>query len=177
VSTRRQRQPVGRPFRVEMTERRSHHANPMGIMDATSGNRYPDRPRVAVGAVVFKDDRILLVQRGQPPAEGYWAIPGGSVEIGENLQQAAQREILEETGVSIHAREPVFTFDIIEKDADGRVRFHYVVVDVMAEYREGTLRPGGDAADARWVSSGELSRLKVSPATLDLLKKRFHFGV
>lgn len=160
-----------------MTARRSHHANSTGIMGATSGNRYPDRPRVAVGAVVFKDERILLVQRGQAPAEGYWAIPGGSVEIGESLQQAARREILEETGVSIRAREPVFTFDIIEKDADGNVRFHYVVVDVMADYLEGSLRPGGDAADARWVSSGELSRLKVSPATLDLLKQRFHFGV
>lgn len=177
MSTRRQHQPGGRPFRVEMTARRSHHANSTEIMGATSGNRYPDRPRVAVGAVVFHDERILLVQRGQPPAEGCWAIPGGSVEIGESLQQAARREILEETGVSIRAREPVFTFDIIEKDADGNVRFHYVVVDVMADYLEGTLRPGGDAADARWVSSGELSRLRVSPATLDLLKKRFHFGV
>ncbi len=160
-----------------MMERRSHHENPMSILGATSGNRYPDRPRVAVGAIVFKGERILLVQRGKPPAEGYWAIPGGSVEIGESLQQAAQREILEETGVSIHAREPVFTFDIIEKDADGSVRFHYVVVDVMADYMEGTLRPAGDAADARWVSSGELSRMKVSPATLDLLKERFHFGI
>lgn len=146
-------------------------------MEAQGGNTYPDRPRVAVGAIVFKEGRILLVQRGKPPAEGYWAIPGGSVEIGESLQQAAQREILEETGISIHAHEPVFTFDIIETDADGSVRFHYVVVDVMADYGGGTLRPAGDAADARWVSAGELPRLKVSPATRDLLKKRFHFGV
>jgi ADP-ribose pyrophosphatase len=159
-----------------MMERRSVRDNSMGMLDVTRGNLYPDRPRVAVGAVVFKDERILLVQRGKPPAEGTWAIPGGSVEIGESLQQAAQREILEETGVRIRAREPVFTFDMIETDADGSVRFHYVVVDVMADYLEGTLRPAGDAADARWVSAGELSRLFVSPATLDLLKKRFHFG-
>ncbi len=162
---------------VEMMERRSIRANSMGFLDATRGNLYPDRPRVAVGAIVFKDERILLVQRGQPPAEGYWAIPGGSVEIGESLQQAAQREILEETGVHIHAREPVFTFDMIETDPDGGVRFHYVVVDLMADYMEGTPRPAGDAADARWVSAGELPRLKVSPATRDLLRKRFHFGV
>ncbi len=141
-----------------------------------SGNAYPDRPRVAVGAIVFKDDRILLVQRGKPPAQGCWAIPGGSVEIGETLQQAAQREILEETGVSIQAREPVFTLDIIEKDPHGVVRFHYVVVDLMADYVAGTLRPAGDATDARWVSSAELSRLRVSGATLDLLKERFRFG-
>lgn len=159
--------------RVGTTGRRSHHANPTDIM---GGNLYPDRPRVAVGAIVFKDERILLVQRGQPPAEGCWAIPGGSVEIGESLQQAAQREILEETGVSIRAREPVFTFDIIENDADGSVRFHYVVVDVLADYLAGAPHPSGDAVDARWVSSGELSRLNVSPATRGLLKERFHFG-
>ncbi len=158
-------------------EQRVNQSNSMDIMSAASGNFYPDRPRVAVGAIVFKDGCILLVQRGKPPAEGYWAIPGGSVEIGESLQQAAQREIFEETGVSIHAREPVFTFDVVERDADGAVRFHYVVVDVMADYMEGNLNPAGDATDARWVSSAELSRLKVSRATLDLLKERFHFGV
>jgi ADP-ribose pyrophosphatase len=145
-------------------------------MEAQGGNTYPDRPRVAVGAIVFKEGRILLVQRGKPPAEGCWAIPGGSVEIGETLQQAAQREIREETGVSIQAREPVFTFDIIERDEDGLVRFHYVVVDLMADYVEGTLRPAGDAIHARWVSSAELPRLTVSRATLDLLREKFHFG-
>jgi len=146
-------------------------------MGVASGNSYPDRPRVAVGAIVFQNQRILLVLRGQPPAESCWAIPGGSVEIGETLQQAAQREVLEETGLSIRAREPAFAFDVIERDADGAVRFHYVVVDVMAEYMEGSLRPGGDAIDARWVSPTELTRLAVSPATLDLLRARFRFGV
>lgn len=146
-------------------------------MPAASGaTSYPDRPCVAVGAVVFKDERILLVRRGKPPAEGCWAIPGGSVEIGESLQQAAEREILEETGVRIHAREPVFIFDMIERDADGAVRFHYVIVDVMADYVGGTPRAAGDATGARWASSAELARLKVSRATLQLLEKRFRFG-
>jgi ADP-ribose pyrophosphatase len=142
----------------------------------TGANHYPDRPRVAVGAIVFNDQCVLLVRRGKPPAEGYWAIPGGSLEIGETLQQAVQREILEETGLIIRARDPVFTFEVIERDSVGGVRFHYVIVDLLADFVEGTLRPAGDAADARWVSSTELAQLKVSRSTLDLLRDRFHFG-
>jgi len=145
-------------------------------MQAKNWSAYPDRPRVAVGAIVFKDNGVLLVRRGKPPAEGCWAIPGGSVEVGETLQQAAQREILEETGVTIQAREPVFTFDLIEKDPEGVVRFHYVVVDLMADYVEGTPQPAGDATEARWVSSAELSQLRVSRATRDLLRGRFDYG-
>jgi ADP-ribose pyrophosphatase len=144
----------------------------MGSADAT---HYPDRPRVAVGAVVFKEAAVLLVKRGQPPAEGYWAIPGGSVQIGETLQQAAEREILEETGVAIRAGEPVFTFDVIEKDARGRVRFHYVIVDLAAEYATGRPQAASDASDARWVSAAELRHLRVSATTLKLLADRFGF--
>jgi ADP-ribose pyrophosphatase len=147
--------------------------------EETSGSSdsslYPDLPRVAVGAVVFKEDRVLLVQRGKPPAESLWAIPGGRVELGETLQQAAEREILEETGATIRAHEPVFTFDIIEREPNGAVRFHYVVVDLLADCVAGDLAPGGDATDARWVSPAELSLLRVSPATLDLLRARFGF--
>jgi ADP-ribose pyrophosphatase len=142
----------------------------------TALNHYPQRPRVAVGAIVFNDHGVLLVRRGKPPAEGYWAIPGGSVEIGETLQQAAEREILEETGLVIRARDPVFTFDVIERDALGAVRFHYVIVDLLADYVAGTLRAAGDAIDARWVSSAELAQLTASPSTRDLLRNRFHFG-
>lgn len=145
-------------------------------MGATDSTRYPDRPRVAVGAVVFRHGGVLLVKRGQPPAEGSWAIPGGSVRVGETLQQAAEREMLEETGVLIRAAEPVYTFDVIERDAAGRVRFHYVIVDLAAEYVAGSPRPASDAVDAGWVSPSQLRRRKVSPATLGLLKDRFGFG-
>jgi 8-oxo-dGTP diphosphatase len=143
---------------------------------ASGSNSYPERPRVAVGAIVFQKDSVLLVQRGQPPAEGIWAIPGGSVLIGETLQQAAEREILEETGVVIRAAEPVYTFDVIERDEQGRVRFHYVIVDMAAEHVEGTPRAASDAADARWVSASELPRLKVSPHTRALLRERYNFA-
>jgi len=137
---------------------------------------YPKRPRVAVGAVVFKDQRVLLVRRGRAPAEGLWAIPGGSMELGETLQAAAEREIFEETGITIRAGEPVFTFDVIERDDDGRIRFHYVIVDMSADYIDGTLQPGDDAVEARWVSGKALNGLNVSSRTLQLLHERFGFG-
>jgi ADP-ribose pyrophosphatase len=145
-------------------------------MGAIVSNKYPRQPRVAVGAVVFKEGTVLLVQRGQPPAEGSWAIPGGSVLVGETLQQAAEREILEETGVAIRATDPIYTFDVIERDAKDRVRFHYVIVDLAAEYVAGTPMAASDAVDARWVSAAGLQRLKVSPSTLRLLADRFGFG-
>jgi len=145
-------------------------------MNSTISKQYPDHPRLAVGAVVFKDGRVLLVRRGQPPSEGEWAIPGGSVEIGETLQQAAQRELLEETGIVIQAGAPCFLFDVIQTDADGRARFHYVVIDLLADYVEGYPRAGGDAADARWVSAEELAGLALNPTTRELLQQRFGFG-
>lgn len=137
---------------------------------------YPERPQVAVGAVVFKDDRVLLVRRGRAPAKGMWAIPGGSMELGETLQAAAEREIFEETGIMIRAGEPVFTFDVIERDDDGRIRFHYVIVDMLADYISGALRPGDDAVEARWVSAQALNGLNVSSRTRQFLKERFEFG-
>ena len=139
-------------------------------------NEYPDRARVAVGAIVFKDDEILLVQRAQAPSRNIWAIPGGSVEIGESLQEAAEREILEETGVTIRAGEPIFTFDYIERDNAGRVRFHYVIVDVSADYISGEPCAGDDAIDARWVSSQAIDNLEVSPMTRRLLNDEYNFG-
>jgi ADP-ribose pyrophosphatase len=136
---------------------------------------YPDHPRLAVGAIVFHKEKILLVQRGGRPAKGQWAIPGGNVKLGETLQTAAQREILEETGIIIKANEPVLTFDVIVKDADGRIQFHYVIVDLAADYIRGQPRPGDDATDVRWVAADELSALDVSPSTLNLLKNHYRF--
>jgi len=136
---------------------------------------YPEYPRVAVGAVVFKNGSVLLVRRGKPPAEGVWAIPGGRVELGESLQTAAEREIREETGVRIKAGDPVFTFDVIERDAHGRVRFHYVIVDLMAEYAGGEPTAGDDSREARWISPTGLNHLSVSKTTRHLLETQFDF--
>lgn len=136
-----------------------------------SGREYPDRPRVGVGAIVIREGRVLLVQRGIEPSRGLWAIPGGSLELGETIQEGAEREILEETGVVIRAGEPVYTFDFFERDGAGRIRFHYVIVDVPGEYVSGQVRGADDAADARWLSPEELDALPVSPNTLRVLRK------
>ena len=138
--------------------------------------KYPDAPRPAVGAVVFKDDTVLLVLRGNSPSRGTWAIPGGSVRLGETLQAAAEREVLEETGVVIRAGDPILVFDAIERDNHGAVRFHYVIVDLTADYVSGVPRAGDDAADARWIRESELGRLPVNPATRRLLAEKFNFG-
>jgi ADP-ribose pyrophosphatase len=142
----------------------------------SENNGYPTQPVVAVGAIVFRNNRVLLVRRGQPPSQDLWAIPGGRVEIGETLQEAAEREILEETGITIHAREPVYTFDYIEREKSASPRFHYVIIDLTADYVGGEIMAGDDAAEARWIAADELAGLKVSSKTLKLLKKQFDFG-
>ena len=144
--------------------------------ETVRSRKYPDAPRPAVGAVVFKDDGVLLVQRGNSPSRGSWAIPGGSVHLGETLQAAAEREIFEETGVVIRAKDPILVFDAIERDNHGAVRFHYVIVDLAADYVSGVPRAGDDAADARWIRESELGRLPVNSATRRLLAEKFNFG-
>ena len=134
---------------------------------------YPDYPRVGVGAIVIEKDRVLLVCRGISPSRGLWAIPGGSVEIGETLKEAAEREILEETGIRIEADRPVYAFDFIEKDEEGKIRFHYVIVDLWARYLGGEVKAADDAADAKWLAWSEIRNLPVSPNTLRVLR---HIG-
>jgi ADP-ribose pyrophosphatase len=142
----------------------------------SSLRKYPDAPRPAVGAVVFNGDAVLLVQRGNPPSQGMWSIPGGRIRLGETLQAAAEREILEETGVVIRASAPVFAFDAIQKDDHGGVEYHYVIVDLIADYVSGEPRAGDDAADARWITADELAKIHINPATRRLLAETFKFG-
>jgi len=138
---------------------------------SASDPRYPPVPRVAVGAVVIKADAVLLVKRGKAPSDGKWAIPGGSVELGETLQQAAEREIFEETGIRIRAAEPVYTFDFIERNRHGRIRFHYVIIDLAAEYLSGKIKPGDDAEQAAWIPFAELKDLDMNATTRAFLNE------
>lgn len=129
-----------------------------------------------MGAVVFKEGKVLLVLRGKPPAEKQWSIPGGCVELGETLQEAAEREIAEETGIAIQASKPIYTFDVIEHDENGHIRFHYVIVDLAADYVSGELRAGDDAVDVSWVSLKDLNNRNVSDATRKLLAQFYGSG-
>ena len=137
---------------------------------------HPSQPVVAVGAVVFKEKAILLVKRGKPPSEGQWAIPGGSVHLGETLQAAAEREILEETGITVTAGEAVLTFESTQRDDQGWVAYHYVIIDLEAVYGAGEPVAADDAADARWVTVDDLQALDVAPATRKLLRDQYGFG-
>ena len=135
-----------------------------------SKREYPDRPVVGIGAVVIRDGKVLLIRRGVAPGKGLWAVPGGSLALGETLQQGAEREILEETGITIRAREPIYAFDFFERDPDERIRFHFVIVDLAADYIRGDVKGADDALEARWLAPGELDHLPVSKNTLKLLR-------
>jgi len=137
----------------------------------TETSLYPSEARVGVGAVVLHEQHVLLVRRARPPQDGVWALPGGKLDLGETLQQAVEREVREETGVQVRAREVVHAFDLVERDLDARVRFHYVVVDLRADYVAGTPAARDDAADARWVALAVLDRLQLHPETAALLRK------
>ncbi|MGD8407763.1 MAG: NUDIX hydrolase [Thiohalophilus sp.] len=128
-------------------------------------------PQLAVGAVVRRGTSVLLVQRASEPAAGQWAIPGGKVRPGESLQQAAEREIQEETGVTIRAAEPIFCFDLIERDDNGDLRYHYVIVDLLAEYVEGEPSAADDALDAAWIAPEKLAELNLNATTRQLLAR------
>ncbi|HEY0719739.1 MAG TPA: NUDIX hydrolase [Gammaproteobacteria bacterium] len=130
-------------------------------------------PVVAVGAIVRRGDDILLVLRGTPPNENQWAIPGGRLHLGETLQQAAEREILEETGVLIKAGEVIYTFEHIVRDRDGNVQFHYVVLDLAAEYQSGEPQAGDDAREAGWIPLAQLAQWPVNSTTRQALCQLF----
>ena len=138
-------------------------------------SRYPAQPQVAVGAIVFKKKRVLLVRRANPPSQGQWAIPGGRVKLGETLQEAAEREILEETGLHIRAKTPIFNFEYIERDPADRIVYHYVIIDLEAEYIGGELQAADDALDALWVSPEQIKTLNVNATTRKALKELYHF--
>ena len=135
---------------------------------------YPDRPIVAVGAVIFDGDRVLLVQRGHEQLKGDWSLPGGVVEIGETLQAALAREVREETSLDIVVGPVVEVLDSIRVDAGGRAEYHYVIIDYACRLGRGAptaAARGTDAADVRWVPIAELDRYHMTPAALAVIEK------
>ena len=117
---------------------------------------YPDRPFVGVGVVVWRGDEVLLIERGKAPVSGNWSLPGGKQELGETVQETAHREIKEETGVDIEVVCLLDVVDLVRHDDEGRVRFHYTLVDFTARWKAGEPVAGDDASDARWVRLDDL---------------------
>ncbi|MEX0693764.1 MAG: NUDIX hydrolase [Rhodospirillales bacterium] len=141
-------------------------------MTVNISREYPARPLVGVGAVIMGPKGVILIKRGKPPRAGSWSLPGGAQKTGETVYAAAMREIHEETGLSAQIHGLIDVVDSITRDDDGRVRFHYTLVDVWATpLNEDTPHAGGDAADVRWVSLEEARTLGLWSETLRIIEK------
>jgi 8-oxo-dGTP diphosphatase len=136
--------------------------------------KYPDAPIAGVGAVIVRDGpgggkQALLIRRAQEPLKGEWSLPGGAVELGETLEQAVCREVIEETGLVVEAVEVVQAFDRISRDDEGRVRYHYVLIDFLCRVVGGSLACATDALEGRWAAPDELDGL--TPLTIEVIRK------
>ncbi len=112
---------------------------------------YPAHPRVGVGVAVLRPGAVLLARRGTPPHVGAWSLPGGGQELGETMEQTARRELAEETGLVVGALHLAGVVDSVTRDAAGKVRFHYTIIDYAALWRGDAARPGGDISELAWV--------------------------
>lgn len=132
---------------------------------------YPGCPRVGVGAVVLDKGRVLLVRRGGQPSRGKWTLPGGLVELGETTQEAVCRELQEECGIDIHVVGLAGVLDRVVRDAEGRVRYHYVLVDYLAYVDTDAVTAGSDAAEACWVEIDRVAELDVTDGLMDMIRR------
>ncbi len=132
---------------------------------------YPERPFVGVGVVVFRGQEVLLIRRGKPPRKGAWSLPGGVQELGETVHEAGAREVREEAGVEIEILGLVDVVDSIRRDGEGRVEFHYTLVDLAAEWQGGEARPGSDADGTRWVPIEEIGDLGLWSETVRIVNQ------
>jgi len=131
---------------------------------------YPEVPRVGVAAVVFKENSVLLVRRAEPPLSRALSLPGGLVELGEPLEAAVVREVLEETGLSVEVEKMVALVDYIDRDAAGRVRYHYVLGDYLCRRVFGDLKAGSDAVEAELVPLDSLGGLGLPRRMLEVIR-------
>ena len=134
---------------------------------------FPDRPFVGVGAIIIDGTRVLLVKRAHPPIQGQWSIPGGVLEVGELVREAAIREAREETGLLVEPGELLGVYDRVLRNPEQRVQYHYVLIDFLCCPIGGELRAASDAAEVRWFTREELPALKLAEDTLDVIQKGF----
>ncbi|MGA2037996.1 MAG: NUDIX hydrolase [Bryobacteraceae bacterium] len=139
----------------------------------TDDRRYPKRPLIGVGALIFRRGRILMAQRGKQPMKGAWSLPGGALEIGEPLDAAVRREVREETGLAV---KPVKVFEIFERiicDSRGTPEYHYVLIDYICRVTGGDLRAGDDVCRVEWVRERDLAELEITEGTLAVIERAF----
>lgn len=131
---------------------------------------YPKHPIPGIGVVVFKEDHVLLIRRNKPPKEDEWSIPGGAQDLGETLLDCARREVREETGIEIENITLLKAVDFIDKDENNDIRFHYSLIDYMADYKSGDLVAGDDAFDAKWVHIDDFKSYNLWQETIMLIE-------
>ena len=139
---------------------------------------FPSQPLIGVGAIIIepartKNARVALVKRALPPIAGQWSIPGGALEVGEFVRDAAIREAREETGLIVELGELLGVYDRVLRHADGRVQYHYVLVDFLCRVVGGNLQAASDAAEVRWFTREELPALKLAEDTQEVIEKGF----
>jgi 8-oxo-dGTP diphosphatase len=132
---------------------------------------YPERPIVGVGAVILDAGRVLLIRRAHEPLRGEWSLPGGAVHVGETLEAAVAREVREETGLDVEVGRVVEVLDSIRRDADGRVRYHFVIVDYRCRVRDGRATAGSDAAELCWAELADLAHFGLTDLALKVIRK------
>ncbi|MCI0753389.1 NUDIX hydrolase [Teichococcus vastitatis] len=130
---------------------------------------YPDRPWIGIGVILFRGEDVLLVRRARPPRLGEWSIPGGAQHLGETVDEAARRELLEETGVTAGPLHIALAVDAISQDEEGRTRFHYTILDFAARWLAGTPRAGDDASAAAWFTPDQVAGLSLRPEVLQAI--------
>jgi ADP-ribose pyrophosphatase YjhB (NUDIX family) len=134
---------------------------------------FPKIPLVGVGAVIVESSRVLLVKRAHPPLQAQWSIPGGVLEVGEFVREAAIREAREETGLLVEPGELLGVYDRILRHLDERVQYHYVLIDFLCHKVGGELQAGDDATEVRWFSREELPPLDLAEDTQDVIRRGF----
>ena len=135
-----------------------------------SSREYPGRPVCGVGVVCFKDDQVLLVKRAKPPITWEWSIPGGGQELGETTREAALRELKEETGVDARLIGLIDVIDTVRKDEEGRIQFHYTLVDFAAEWLAGEPVADDDVSDARWAPLADIDDQGLWSETIRIIR-------
>ncbi len=134
---------------------------------------FPEHPFVGIGAIIIEGDEVVLVKRAHPPIQGHWSIPGGVLEVGEMVREAAIREAREETGLIVEPGALLGVYDRILRDPESRVQYHYVLIDFLCRAVGGELRAASDAAEVRWFTRKELPALNLAEDTLDVIQKGF----
>jgi mutator protein MutT len=132
---------------------------------------FPERPIVGIGAVIIAGDRVLLVKRAHEPLKGEWSLPGGAVEVGETLHDAVMREVREETGLDVRVGPVIEVLDRVHRTADGRVEYHFVIIDYLCTLAGGTLASNSDAEDACWVPVDDLTPYALTPLAAAVIGK------